>query len=266
MTETVVYLVSSFWLGALHAATPGHGKTIAASYIVGARGRPVDAIVLGIFVTLSHTSGIILVAGLATMGVAWLVPHRVEAYLALGTGLLVVAIGLWILRTQRAALGRDPEPAHTHAPGGSEPDHEHGPGHEPTHDHPGEAEGHRHGWGPRHTHDFEAITGARPSLPVLLGLGIAGGILPDPGALAILLAAIAGGKLVLGLLTVLVFSIGFASVLVVVGVVAARVGQLILTWLSGRWMTWLQVGAALVIVAVGLVLTVNAWRTLARLA
>src|SRR4030095_14710818 len=58
----IFYLVSSFWLGALHAATPGHGKTIAAAYIVGARGRPVDALVLGIFVTLSHTSGIVLVA------------------------------------------------------------------------------------------------------------------------------------------------------------------------------------------------------------
>src|SRR5437762_2771237 len=47
MAEAFFYLVSSFWLGALHAATPGHGKTIAASYIVGVRGRPVDAFVLG---------------------------------------------------------------------------------------------------------------------------------------------------------------------------------------------------------------------------
>jgi High-affinity nickel-transport protein len=72
MVEGLLYLVSSFWLGAVHAATPGHGKTIAASYIVGARGRPVDALVLGIFVTLSHTSGIVLVAALATLGSAWL--------------------------------------------------------------------------------------------------------------------------------------------------------------------------------------------------
>ena len=62
MLEGLFYLMTSFWLGAVHAATPGHGKTIAASYIVGVRGRPVDALVLGIFVTLSHTSGIVLVA------------------------------------------------------------------------------------------------------------------------------------------------------------------------------------------------------------
>src|SRR5437879_703283 len=160
MTEGFVYLVSSFWLGALHAATPGHGKTIAASYIVGARGRPVDAVV----------------------------PCNVEA-LAL----------------------------------------------------------------------------ARPRLGVLLGLGVAGGLLPDPGALAILLASVASGRLILGLFTVVVFSVGFASVLVLVGVVAARVGQIVLAWLSSRWVGWLQVGAALLIVLVGLLLTANAWRTIASL-
>src|SRR5205823_8683455 len=100
MTDGIFYLFSGFWLGALHAATPGHGKTISAAYIVGARGRPVDALALGIFVTLSHTSGIILVGVLATMGSAWLVPQWVEAYLGVATGLLVIGIGLWMLRTQ----------------------------------------------------------------------------------------------------------------------------------------------------------------------
>src|SRR3977135_2792874 len=104
MVEGILYLVSSFWLGAVHAATPGHGKTIAASYIVGVRGRPIDALVLGIFVTLSHTSGIVLVAVLATLGSAWLIPQRVEAYLAVATGILVIGIGCWMLRTQMHLL------------------------------------------------------------------------------------------------------------------------------------------------------------------
>src|SRR5205807_708025 len=123
MTDGIFYLFSGFWLGALHAATPGHGKTIAASYIVGARGRPVDAFVLGIFVTLSHTSGIILVALLATLGSAWVVPHRMEAYLAVGTGVLVIGIGLWMLRTQfRVAPPAAGDQAHAqrHADGGLE--------------------------------------------------------------------------------------------------------------------------------------------------
>ena len=273
MGEGVLYLLTSFWLGAIHAATPGHGKTIAASYIVGVRGRPVDALVLGIFVTLSHTSGIVLVAILATLGSAWLIPQRIEVYLALGTGVLVIWIGCWMLRTQMRVLpvGRAwgdsrkdrvdvpeadaLEERHDDANGPKNPAHSHPHDHSPHY--------HRHGWGLSHTHDIEAITRVRPSLAILLGLGIAGGLLPDPGALAILLAAIASGKLILGLLTVLVFSLGFASVLVVVGVVAASVGQLILAWLSSRWIAWVQIGAALLIVGVGLVLTANAWRNLA---
>jgi len=252
----IFYLVSSFWLGALHAATPGHGKTIAAAYIVGARGRPVDALVLGIFVTLSHTSGIVLVAVLATFGSAWLLPQRVEAYVAVMTGLLVIGMGVWLLWTQPTNLR-----GHRRGP---EPDHEHTHGDPATpHHHDGVATGyHRHGWGPAHTHDVGFDSGHRPSLGILLGLGIAGGLLPDPGALAILLAALASGKVMLGLFTVLVFSLGFASVLVIVGIAATVAGNLVLGWLDSRWVGRLQVAAAALIVLVGLVLTVNAARAL----
>jgi nickel/cobalt exporter len=95
---------------------------------------------------------------------------------------------------------------------------------------------------------------------VLLGLGIAGGVLPDPAALAILLSALAHGQMMLSLGTVLVFSLGFASTLVVVGVVAAKLGQVVLIWLSGPWVARLQTGTALLIIAVGIVLTTSAWQ------
>ena len=142
MTEAFLYLAGSFWLGAVHAATPGHGKTIAAAYIVGARGRPADAFVLGVFVTLSHTVGIVLVAVLAALGAAWAVPARIEAYLAVLTGLLVVGIGLWMLRGQWAALSSarrgagDTRPTLT----ATSPDrpgairHEHDSGHDDEHE------------------------------------------------------------------------------------------------------------------------------------
>ncbi len=263
MGEGLFYLVSSFWLGALHAATPGHGKTIAAAYIVGARGRPVDAVVLGIFVTLSHTFGIVVVAVLASLGAAWAVPARIEAYLALGTGLLVVGIGLWMLRTHWAVLHPRPS-AHAHQ---HDHPHDHHARDDPPHAHAPEAAPavHRHGWGPAHSHRLDLLTEVRPSWAILLGLGVAGGVLPDPGALAILLAAIATGRVILGLFTVVVFSIGFAAVLVVVGVVAARVGQAVLTWLSSRWLLWLQLATALLILGVGALLTATAWRTMARM-
>ena len=101
MAEALILLATSFWYGALHAIQPGHGKTIAAAYIVGARGRPVDAWILGIFVTLSHTSGIVLVGIVASLGLPGLMPQRIEAWLAVTTGILVIIIGLWTLWTQR---------------------------------------------------------------------------------------------------------------------------------------------------------------------
>src|ERR1700682_5879529 len=96
MLEGALYLVSSFWLGAMHAATPGHGKTISAAYLVGTRGRPADALALGIFVTLAHTSGIIAFALVAAVG-STVLSQRSENYVSLVTALLMVALGVWML-------------------------------------------------------------------------------------------------------------------------------------------------------------------------
>lgn len=287
MSDALFYLVSSFWLGAVHAATPGHGKTVAAAYIVGARGRPVDAVILGIFVTLSHTSGIVIVGVLASLGLPGLMPQQVEAYLAVATGLLIIVIGLWTLWTQRELVAqlrtpRVPAPGSLRyaAAGAPQPllarggalhrhdhghDHHHDHGHNHDHDHDGGGF-HSHGWGFKHTHDIGLVTRAgRPSLWMLIGLGVAGGLLPDPAALAILLNALAQGKVMLGLGTVLVFSIGFALTLVGVGVVAAMVGKKVLDWLAGPWAIGIQIATSVLIVVVGVFLTVKAWGTLAGL-
>src|SRR6516165_1055353 len=171
MRETLFYVLSSFWVGAVHAATPGHGKTIAAAYIVGARGRPIDAVILGVFVTLSHTTGIVLVGVLASLGSVWLVPQRVEAYLALATGLLVVALGLWMLWTQRDLLALamgDPliaAPAHSTSYDHQHDDthaHRHHHDHDPGHQHGEDLGWHSHGWGTYHSHRVDLVTDRRP--------------------------------------------------------------------------------------------------------
>jgi nickel/cobalt transporter (NicO) family protein len=286
MREAVFYILSSFWAGAVHAATPGHGKTIAAAYIVGARGRPIDALILGVFVTLSHVSGIVLVGVLASMGSAWLVPQRIEAWLALALGVLVIGLGAWMLWLQREvlalAMGEPPAPqaapagssyravgsSHEHAhPHGHHHQHGHAHGSAAPHQHAaGEDVGwHSHGWGTYHSHRLDMVTDDRPKLAILLALGIAGGILPDPAALAILLAALSSGKVMLGLATVVVFSLGFATTLVVVGVIAAKVGEKILEWLSSLWVARVQIATTLLILGMGVVLTVRAAYQLAAL-
>lgn len=286
MREAAFYILSSFWAGAVHAATPGHGKTIAAAYIVGARGRPIDAVILGVFVTLSHVSGIVLVGVLASMGSAWLVPQRIEAWLALALGVFVIGLGAWMLWLQRELLalamgepsaapvpqtalegaacheGR-PEPSHARAHAHA---HDHHALHDHAHDHAAShhhAHGddlgwHSHGWGTYHSHRIDLVTDHRPKIAVLLALGVVGGILPDPAALAILMAALASGKVMLGLATVVVFSLGFAATLVAVGVIAAKVGQKVLEWLSSIWVVRVQIGTTLLILGMGVVLTVRA--------
>jgi nickel/cobalt exporter len=268
MREFLFFVASSFWAGAAHAATPGHGKTIAAAYIVGARGKPIDAVILGIFVTLSHTSGIVLVGVLASLGSTWLRPQRIEAYLAVAVGVLVILLGLWMLWVQRdlvaLAMGEAGEPGdginraqdnnHHQAH-----DHLHGHGHgEPV-------VWHSHGFGKVHAHRLDVLAENRPKVPVLLALGIAGGLLPDPAALALLLGALSSGKVLLGLVTVVVFSLGFAATLVVVGIVAAKVGEKVLDWLASIWMIRLQIATSLLIVGMGVVLTARAVSELSAL-
>jgi nickel/cobalt exporter len=266
MNEVLFFLASSFWAGAAHAATPGHGKTIAAAYIVGARGKPIDALILGIFVTLSHTSGIVVVGVLASIGSTWLRPQRIEAYMALIVGVVVIALGLWMLWTQRDLLalamgGPDTqdlsfnsEQSHLKA---NAPDHDHSL---EMHHHmqDGRVVWHSHGFGKAHAHRLDVLTENRPKLAVLLALGIAGGLLPDPAALALLLGALASGKILLGLLTVVVFSLGFAATLVLVGIIAAKIGEKVLDWLSSIWVVRMQIATSLLIVGMGVVLTVRA--------
>ena len=170
---------------------------------------------------------------------------------------------------------RPVEPGHVHAHAlahGNHREHAHDHDHPHDHAHPhdhedaGESGYHTHGWGFRHTHDLSLVTSRRPSLWLLLGLGVAGGLVPDPVALSILLNLLTQGKVMLGLGTVLVFSLGFAAVLVIVGVVAAKVGPKILDWLAGPWAARLQIGTSVLIIVVGVVLSINALRMLERLA
>ena len=286
MGEALILLAANFLWGAYHAVQPGHGKTIAAAYIVGARGRPVDAWILGIFVTLSHTSGIVLVGVLASLGLPGLESKRIEVWLKVLTGLLIIAIGLWTLWTQRSlfnlagvaaagaadgqdrAHGHEHKPVHLHAhPPGDENGHAHQPAHSHDglpehshvsahHDHP--AGYHSHGFGIQHSHDLTGIMSRRPNLWTLIGLGIAGGLVPDPVALSLLIRALTDGQVILGLIGVFVFSLGFAAVLVAVGVVAAAVGKRLLDWLTGPRAALLQLGMSVLIVLVGVVLTVIA--------
>lgn len=55
-------LPTAFLLGMAHALEPGHRKTLVASCLIGIKGKPQDAVLLGITVTITHTIVIFLLA------------------------------------------------------------------------------------------------------------------------------------------------------------------------------------------------------------
>jgi ABC-type nickel/cobalt efflux system permease component RcnA len=88
-----------FW-GAAHALSPGHGKTIVTAYLVGQRGTPRHAALLGLIVTITHTIGVFAL-GAVTLALSQLiVPDTLYPWLNLVSGLLVVGIGAAVLRAR----------------------------------------------------------------------------------------------------------------------------------------------------------------------
>src|SRR5213593_2627176 len=181
----------AFVLGALHAMSPGHGKTLVAAYLVGNRGTARHAVLLGAIVTFTHTAGVFLLGLVTLFASNYIVPEKLYPWMGLISGLTIVAVGLNLL-------------------GGRLSTYEH------------ESQGHDHGPG-GHTHEIpERIT-----LRNLLALGVSGGIVPCPSALVVLLSAIAVHRVELGLLLLVAFSMGLASLLVVIGLIVVRAGRVI---------------------------------------
>ena len=87
-----------FW-GAAHALSPGHGKTIITAYLVGRRGTPRHAALLGLVVTLTHTIGVFALGLITLLLSRFIVPEQLYPWLNLVSGLLVVGIGASVLRS-----------------------------------------------------------------------------------------------------------------------------------------------------------------------
>jgi nickel/cobalt exporter len=96
----ILLLAAAFGWGALHALSPGHGKTMVAAYLVGTRGSTRDAIALGATVTVTHTAGVVALGVVALALSAWILPEHLYPWLNLASGLLVVGVGVQVLRSR----------------------------------------------------------------------------------------------------------------------------------------------------------------------
>jgi nickel/cobalt transporter (NicO) family protein len=204
-------LAVAFGLGAIHALSPGHGKTIVAAYLVGTRGTPAHAVFLGAMVTFTHTISVFLLGFITLFLSRFVLPEKIYPVLGVISGVSIVWIGAILLRKRlEAARGH----AHTHEH--HHHDHEH---HHPHHDHEHEhhhhvAFSHDHGDSHVHSHIPDEV-----SLGSLIALGASGGLVPCPSAMVVLLSAIALGRVGLGLILLVAFSLGLAGVLMAIGLV-----------------------------------------------
>ncbi len=94
LTALLIGLVVAFFLGAAHAMSPGHGKTIAAAYLVGSRGTPLHAVFLGVTVTITHTFAVFIFLIVINVAQQYFLPEQIFPWLGFLSGLMIVVIGL----------------------------------------------------------------------------------------------------------------------------------------------------------------------------
>jgi nickel/cobalt exporter len=219
-------MAMAFGLGAVHALSPGHGKTIVAAYLVGTRGTPKHAVFLGFMVTFTHTISVFAL-GLVTLYLSqFVLPETISPVLGAISGISIVWIGAMLL--YKRIVGRTAEP-HSH-------------GHEHSHDH---GDGHAHS----HVPDEVGMGG-------LIALGASGGLVPCPTALVLLLSAVSLGRVGLGLTLLVAFSAGLAVVLSAVGLVVLYAKHLVPEGRRSRaFLRYAPIGSAAIIVVVGIVMT-----------
>jgi ABC-type nickel/cobalt efflux system permease component RcnA len=218
-------LVLAFGFGFLHALGPGHGKTIMAASTLSGSVRLRHAVTLGGLVALMHCASVIALGVIAYTASQSISSERVFSGLRLFTALAVMVVGALMLavRWRQRGAGHDHEHGHSHA----------------------------------HPHPSPSAEASGMDRAGFAAVAASGGLIPSPSAVVVLLAAIAVDRIPLGVALVVVFSLGLATSLILIGAVShfakTRLGRS-----ESRLMAWLPLAAAGVIFLVGVVLTVQA--------
>jgi ABC-type nickel/cobalt efflux system permease component RcnA len=208
------YLPIAFVLGGLHALEPGHGKSLASAYLIGDKHKWKDALILGLATTVSHTAVVILLAFGCLSLKGFVSQNVLEHGIGILGGAALLGVGGWVIVRSIRDLRHGHSHGHTH---------DHGHSGTPAHGY----------WG------------------VVL-VGLSNGVLPCPGAMAALLVAISLGQVSLGLTTVLVYSLGLAVALSIIGIIAVEAGKRARTWLpSDHTLLWLPFCSGLLVFGTG---------------
>ena len=228
----LIGMVAAFAMGAVHALSPGHGKTIVPAYLVGTRGTVKHAAFLGLMVTFTHTITVFFLGFVTLFLSRYVLPEKIYPVLGAVSGLAIAWIGVSLFwKRLRVARGIAAHGHHHHQ------DH-----------------AHDHGDGQVHSHMPEGEV----SMASLVALGASGGLVPCPSALVLLLSAVALGRIALGLTLLVAFSAGLAVVLMAIGITVVYAKH----WIpdSGKAAShpvfrYLPVASAAAIVCAGVIMT-----------
>jgi ABC-type nickel/cobalt efflux system permease component RcnA len=289
--STILFaLAVSFVWGAMHAMTPGHGKTIVGAYLVGSRGTMKHALYLGLTTTITHTLGVFALGLITLFAAQYIVPEKLYPWMSLLSGWFVVGIGLNLFVQRFKSSGVDGwlgrlktrlpplQPAYSPAlqsTTAKAPDHKHrfvlasahDHSHSLRHVHPHSHDHHAdHGHSHHEHHDHDHTQDDHSHMPPeeitwrsLLALGISGGLIPCPSALVVMLGAIALDKISFGLILVLAFSLGLAAALTAIGMVFIYAGRLFERFPSqAKVLQFLPVLSALFVSAIGVAISLKA--------
>jgi ABC-type nickel/cobalt efflux system permease component RcnA len=256
-----LFIPSAILLGALHGLEPGHSKTMMAAFIIAVRGTLMQAVLLGLAATVSHTAIVWLIAlGGMYFGRQWSAEAS-EPWMQLISAVLIIGVAAWMLwRTSqnKAACfhdhGSDGGHDHDHHDHAHGHDHGHATAHEDhDHAHHDHAHAHVHGAACGHDHGHAKAPAVSPaSAAVLVAdagddaharehaahiqhrfagrevstgqivmFGLTGGLIPCPASITVLLLCLQLKRIALGATLVLGFSVGLALTMVASGVIAA---------------------------------------------
>lgn len=192
-------LAVAFAYGVVHALGPGHGKFIIVSYFLGREVRIARGFIMATQVAIVHVISAIVIVWLADtvlkagFGIGLSDIPGVRA----GSFLIIAGIGIYMLyQAIRASFGSSP---------GTGADHNH------NHSH-GHGHGHSHG----HSHGGSIEGGI---------LAFAAGVVPCPGAVLIMLYAVANDMIYPGFILVVAMSLGIGLTICSLGVGAILARQ-----------------------------------------
>lgn len=197
MATWVSLLGISFAYGVFHAAGPGHGKAVLATYLATHGGAVKRA--LGLSFAASLLQGVTAIALVVVLvyGLGWITRQAMGsvAWVEQASFLLVAALGAWLCWRAVKQLRRAYQPeraAHSQS-------HEHHPSHEHSHSH-----GHSHCCGGAHHIEPQQALDWRTAMMTVGAIGMR----PCSGAVLMLGAASLLGQFEVGVASVVAMSIG----------------------------------------------------------